>query len=115
MINKSVRNNFNFYDCNIRVQGCLNDLAQLLNEKGKKEEAREFEALAGILEKAEQYKTPEEMKKKGVLNRLKRLIEELGNPDSHLSKIVGGVKAGLDIVRDIVKGYNDLARWVGLD
>ena len=87
----------------------------MLNEKGKKEEAREFEALAGILEKAEQYKTPEEMKKKGVLNRLKRLIEELGNPDSHLSKIVGGVKAGLDIVRDIVKGYNDLARWVGLD
>lgn len=55
------------------------------------------------------------MKKKGVLNRLKRLIEELGNPDSHLSKIVGGVKAGLDIVRDIAKGYNDLARWVGLD
>lgn len=115
LINKSVRNNFNFYDCNIRVQGCLNDLAQLLNEKGKKEEARELETMAGMLEKAESYKTPEEMKKKGVLNRLKRLTEELGNPDSHLSKIVEGVKAGVNIAKDIIKGYNDLARWVGLD
>ena len=100
LINKSVRNNFNFYDCNIRVQGCLNDLAQLLNEKGKKEEAREFEALAGILEKAEQYKTPEEMKKK--VNYVSKIVDIENRLDLAPYSLSGGQKQRVAIVRAMV-------------
>ena len=45
---------FNFRDCNIGLQGNLNDLAQLLTESGNKQEAKE---LANAAQALEQVKT----------------------------------------------------------
>ncbi len=105
---------FNFYNCNIGLQGNLNELAQLLIEGGNKEEAEELENVAKALEQAEKYKSKEEVKKKGTHNRLRRLIQDLGDKASKLHKTVKGIKDGISIAQDIAQGYNDIAQWAGL-
>ncbi|MDR0982582.1 MAG: hypothetical protein LBM07_04995 [Culturomica sp.] len=105
---------FNLENCNITLQGNLNDLASLLEKQGDKEEADELKDAATMLDAAEKYKTPEELKKKGILDRLKRLVEDLGDENSTLYKKVEGVRNGIRIAQDIGKGYNDIAQWCGL-
>ena len=56
-IDNSINNTFNFYDCNIGLQGDLNHLAQLLSETGKKEEAKALENTANALEQLEKCKS----------------------------------------------------------
>ena len=105
---------FNLYDCNIGLQGNLNELAKLLTEKSKGEEAKELENTAKALEGSEKCKGPEELKKNGTANRLKRLVDELEDQDSGLHKAVKAVKNGIGIAQDIAKGYNAIAEWTGL-
>jgi len=111
---ESTHTAFNFYNCNIGLQSNLNDLAQLLTEGGNKEEAKELENAAKALEQVENSKSKAEVKKKGIANRLKRLVEALEDKDSRLHKTVKGIKNGISIAQDIGKGYNDLAQWAGL-
>ena len=86
----------------------------MLSENGNKEAAKELKNTAKALEQAEQSKSKEEVKKKGIANRLKRLAEELEDENSMLHKTVKGIKNGMSIAQDIVKGYNDIAQWAGL-
>ncbi len=108
-----VKNTFNFQNCNIDLQGHLNDLAGLLSDNGKKEEAEEFEGVASALEKVEQCKTPEDVKKSGIKGRLQRLMQELEDKNSKLHKTVKTVKNGVSVAQDVAKRYNDIAQWVG--
>jgi GTPase SAR1 family protein len=105
---------FNFYDCNIGLQSNLNDLAQLLKENGNTEEAKELENTSKALEQIEQCENKDEVKKKGIANRLKRIIDEFSDEKSTLNKTVKGIKNGISIAQAIGKGYNDIAQWVGL-
>jgi GTPase SAR1 family protein len=105
---------FNFYNCNVGLQSNLNDLAQLLKEKGNTEDAAELENTAKALEQIEQCENKDEIKKKGIANRLKRIIDEFSNGESTLNKAVKGIKNGVSIAQDIGKGYNDVAQWLGL-
>ena len=105
---ESHKQTFNFKDCNVELQGDLNDLAASLQAKGNNEEAKELQGAAQLLEKAEACTSPEEVKKKGIAKRFKRLIEDLNNEDSNLHKAVKGVKKGVSIAQDIAKGYNDI-------
>jgi Cdc6-like AAA superfamily ATPase len=105
---------FNFYNCNIGLQSNLNDLAQLLKEKGNTEDVTELESTAKALEQIEQSENKDEIKKKGIANRLKRIIDEFSDEKSTLNKAVKGVKNGVSIAQDIGKGYNDVAQWLGL-
>jgi hypothetical protein len=111
---QSVHNTFNFHDCNINLQGSLSELARIVEKKGNKDGAEELKDIAETLEQAEQCKTPEEIKKKGLVNGLKRIVHDLGDEDSNLHKTIGGVKQGVSIAQDIAKGYNDIAQWLGL-
>ena len=111
---KSIRTTFNFHNCNIDLQGNLNELAQLLTEGGNKKEAKELTNTAKALEEAEKYKSKEEIKKKGIASRVKRLAEELEDENSRLHKTVKCLKNGISIAQDIAKGYNDIAQWAGL-
>ena len=111
---KSTSTTLNFYNCNIGLQTNLNDLAQLLTENGNKEEAKELYNAASALELAEKCKSPQEVKKKGIANKLKRLADELGDEDSRLHQTVKKVKHGIGIAQEIAKGYNDIAQWAGL-
>ena len=111
---KSTHTTFNFHNCNIGLQGNLNDLAQLLSEGGNKEEAKELASAAKALEQAQKCKSPEELKKKGIAGRLGRLVKEFEDEDSKLHKTVKGIKNGISIAQDIAEGYNDIAQWAGL-
>ena len=114
IINKSKKITINFHHSNISLQGNLNDLADLLTVNGNKEEAKELVNAENQLEQAEQLKTPDEVKKKGLTNRLKRVIDELNDTNSKLHKTVSGIKNGISIAKDIGEGYNKIALWLGL-
>ena len=105
---------FNFRDCNISLQGNLNDLAQSLTDDGKKEEAKELQNVSKALEQAENCENKDDVKKKGIAAKLRRLVADLENEDSKLHKTVKGIKSGIGIAQDIAKGYNDIAQWAGL-
>ncbi len=110
---KSTHTTFNFNNCNIGLQGDLNDLAQSLTQAGDEEEAKELQNAAIALEQAENFKNPKEVKKKGIAKRLGRLVEALENKDSKLHKAVKGIKNGINIAQDIAKGYSAISQWVG--
>jgi len=111
---QSRRITFNFHDCSIGLQGNLNELAQLLTENGNKEAAKELENAANMLEQAETIQNPAEIKKNGIGNRLKRLVDTFADENSQLHKTVKGIKNGISIAQDIAAGYNHLAQWAGL-
>ena len=112
LIDRSVNNTFN--NCNIALQGSLNELAGILRRKGEVEDAEILEDAAEALSEAEECKTPEEVKKKGITNTLKRIIDDLEDEKSTLHKTVKGIKHGIGIAQDIAKGYNRIAQWCGL-
>ncbi|MFC1750876.1 COR domain-containing protein, partial [Pseudomonadota bacterium] len=111
---KSTNTHFNFYDCNIGLQGDLNNLAHLLTKNGNQEEAEELKTAAELLEQAEQCDSPEDIKKKGIANSLRRVVEELNDEQSTLNKSVKGIRKGIGIAQDIAAGYNKIAEWVGM-
>ncbi|MBT6225140.1 MAG: hypothetical protein HOI47_00635 [Candidatus Scalindua sp.] len=112
--NMLIQPTFYFRDCNISLQGNLNELAQLLTNGGKEEEAEELANAASALERVEKSESREEVKKKGAANSLKRILDALNNKESKLHKTVKGIKNGIGIAQDIAKGYNDTAQWLGL-
>jgi hypothetical protein len=109
----STINTFNFHDCNIDLQGSMNELADLLVVGGNQEEANVLQHAAVALEKAEGSTDKEEVKKKGAANQLKRLVNEFEDKDSTLHKTIKGVKNGVNIAQEIAKKYNDMAQWLG--
>lgn len=110
----SINNTFNFNDCNITLQGNLNELAQDLRLEDNIEEAEQIETAAKALEMAEQLTDKEEVKKKGVLNKIKRVLDACEDENSKLHKTIKGINSGVGIAQDIAKGYNDIAQWIGL-
>jgi len=110
---ESVRNTFNFYDCNIGIQRSLDELSGLLKRKGEIEEAEELEEIIDTLTEAEQCKKPDEIKKKGFINKMQRFFKNLENENTNLHRAVKIVKNGVSIAQDIAKGYNEIAQWVG--
>lgn len=106
--------NINFRDCNIALQGNLNDLARQLIKAGKKDIANEITEASELLAEVEDCKNPEEIKKKGILRGLQDFIEKLGDEKSTLFKTVKGVEKGIDIVQDFAKEYNKIAQWLAL-
>ncbi|NOQ28062.1 MAG: hypothetical protein GQ564_22090 [Bacteroidales bacterium] len=113
-IDNSTHNTFNFKDCNIGLQGNLNELAQKLTESGNSEDANELENTAKAFKAIKDCENKEEIKETGIGNRLKRMVEELGDEGSKLHKTVKGIKHGIGIAQDIAKTYNDIAQWAGL-
>lgn len=109
-----MKNVFNFHDCNISLQGNLNDLSRVLTDAGNNEEAKELQGAADALKQLEGCKDPEEAKRSGLPNKVKRVLEDLGDEKSKLHKVVKGVKHGISIGQDIAEGYNGFAQWLGL-
>jgi hypothetical protein len=105
---KNITNNFNFYNCNISLQGKLNELGQLLNEKGHTEEAGELSNAASALEKVENSTNRQEVIKSGLAGRLHRLVHDLGDDESKLGKTVKGIRNGISIAQDIAPDLSPL-------
>ena len=108
------QNTFNFHDCKIELQGSLNELAGKLSKKGKEEAAEELIEAAEILDKVKEDTSKEEVRKKGFINRLKRIVKDLGDEGSDLHKTVSGIRHGVSIAQDIAAEYNKIAQWLAL-
>ncbi len=113
-LNVDKSKHFNFHNCNIGLQGQLNELALLLEKGNKNEEAEDLENAASALERVEKCESGGEVNKKGATNGLKRILDSLNNKESGLHKTVKGIKNGIGIAQDIAKGYNGIAQWAGL-
>ncbi len=111
--NRLTQNIFNFKDCNLDLQGSLNDLVRQFEKKDLKEDAIELAEAVEILEEVEGA-SKEEVKKKGIAKRLRRIVEDLGDDKSSLGKAIKGVKHGASIAQDIGKQYNKIAQWLGM-
>lgn len=105
-------NNFNFKDCNISLQGNLQDLALELSANGEEEAAKELEIAAKALEKVENETEPDQIKKKGVWNRLKRTITNLNDEKSTLHQAVKLLKNGKALVKGIMETYEKVSPWI---
>ena len=55
-----------------------------------------------------------EVKKKGIVRKLRRIVEDLGDEDSTIHKTIEGVKNGVSIAQDIAEQYNKVTQWLGL-
>ncbi len=108
------KNVFNFDQCNLDLQGNLTELARKLKKEGNMEDAEEITEAVEVLEEIKKGATKEEVQKKGILPKLKRILKDLGDDQSTLGKTVKGVRNGIGIAQDIAKGYNEVAQWVGL-
>ena len=107
---QQIQNNYN-QDSQL-LRDHLNALAGALEGSDAQSDAQEFHKLAVALKKIETL-DPEEAKESGVLNRIKRMLDELGEEDSALNKAIKGVKHGVSIAQDVGKMYNRVAQWVG--
>ncbi len=95
------------------LQGSINDLKdEIVYERAEFE--RDFEKIENSLQKLNSATTRDEIVKTGVLNKVKRFLEELQDSDSELGKVVKGIKYGAGIVKEIGQKYNKIAQWCGL-
>jgi len=77
------------------------------------EDAIELAEAVEILEEVKDA-NKEEVKKKGIAKKLRRIVEDLGNDKSTLGKTIKGMKHGVEIAQDIGKQYNKIAQWLGM-
>jgi len=94
------------------LQGSLNELAFELSENGEAEAAKELENAAKALEKVENETNPDQVKKKGVWNRLKRTIANLNDEKSTLHQAVKLLKNGKALVKGIMDTYEKVSPWI---
>jgi hypothetical protein len=95
------------------LQSGLNELREEAEEI-EPEAAKEIAAIQQKLEKLEQTPKPEEVKKAGVMNKLKRFFDEANDTGTTLGKTVGKIKGGYKILQDLAEQYNKIAQWCGL-
>jgi len=104
---------FNFTMHLSALQSGLGELREEVEEL-EPEAAKEIEAIQQRLEKLEQTPKPEEVKKAGVMNKMKRFFDEANDTGTTLGKTVGKIKNGYKILQDVAAQYNKIAEWCGL-
>ena len=116
---------FNLHNCTISLQGNLNELARILKkDKQDDEDAGDLFQAAEQLEKVQQLipadgaeptsDVKNEIRKKGLLNLLKAICDDLNDENSELYKKAAKVKRAMQTAQLIAKQYNDIAQWFGL-
>lgn len=92
------------------LQGNINELLSEVPESAKED----VEKMATALESTEGLETKEEIKKSGALTKIKRILEDLSDPNSSTGKVISGTKYGYSILQDIANKYNSVAEWCAL-
>lgn len=106
-------NTFNFYDCNLALQGELRSLISSLNSGGHTEEAKQLDEAVSELEMAENLETKKDIIKSGGLTKVKSFLEDIGDEKSTVGKVISGIKYGVQTAQSIAKSYNAIAQWIG--
>ncbi|MEK4171482.1 COR domain-containing protein [Lysinibacillus sp. FSL L8-0312] len=92
------------------LQGNINELLSEVPDSAKED----IEKMAAAIESAEGLETKEEIKKSGALTKIKRILEDLSDPNSSTGKAINGTKYGYSILQDIADKYNSIAEWCAL-
>lgn len=74
----------------------------------------DIEKMATALKSVDDLNNKEEIKKSGVFSKIKRILEELSDPESSTGKVISGTKYGYSILQDIADKYNSVAEWCAL-
>ena len=59
-------------------------------------------------------KSPDEVRNSSGISQMRRVIEDIGNPESNIGKTIKGIEGVIDIAQDLAKHYNRIAQWCGL-
>lgn len=105
---------FDFYECNIELQASLNELAKKMSKKGKFEDAEELLEAVEILNEFPETTNQKDIRRKGVIKKLKRILEELNDDLSDFHQTIKSMKHGISIAQDIANEYNRIADWLSL-
>lgn len=105
-ITVEIRNSIN------ELQGSINELTDELVDVST-EITSDFENISSSVVKLDKAQTKEEIIKSGSLNKIRRFIEGLSNPETSTGKFVSGLKYGHSILQDIAEKYNSIAEWCG--
>jgi len=105
---------YNYNQCNMDLQDSLRVLARELPAGS---EADELRAAATLLGEVESCKSPEDIKKQGVLPRLSHYMSRLGDAlrdeNSTLHKVVSGVTNVVALAGKALGAWNQMAQWCG--
>ncbi|WP_407312504.1 COR domain-containing protein [Desulfosporosinus sp. SB140] len=102
-----IRNSIN------ELQGCLNDLKDELVTVDPVIIA-DFKKIESSIEKLDSAQTKDEIIKSGALNKIKRFLEEVGESETSMGKVMNGIKHGYSILQDMAGKYNSIAEWCGM-
>lgn len=94
------------------LQGNINDLKDEVIYENQELE-KEFNKIDSSLDRLSNVKTKDEIIKSGVLNKVKRFLEEIMNSESDIGKIVKNLKCGVVVMKEIIEKYNYIAEWCG--
>ena len=111
--NNTTSNFFNFYDCNINLQGDINSLIRMLDSKNDSDIIDELRDIISDLKDAKAFASPREAKEEGLLGRLGNFIEDLGDENSRTHKVIMGLKQGVKIAHKIFEAYNKISPAIG--
>jgi hypothetical protein len=104
-------------DFNFEMQGLQNDFLNFKNEISpqlSEGQLKEIELIdKDLLEVDETSKEPEEIEKTRF-KRLKRLIEQVNNPESDWNKAISATKKGVSYIQKVGKQYNKIAPWLAI-
>ena len=92
------------------LQGCLNELKDELIELDSTI-SNDFDKLNSSLQQLNLAQTKDEVIRSGALNKIRRFLEEFGEPESSAGKLVSGIKHGYSILQDVAGKYNSIAEW----
>jgi hypothetical protein len=108
-----IKKTFNFNYCNFRLQSNINSLIRTLDSKKDSDIIEELQGIISDLKKTESLKSKAEVKKSGLLNKLGKFIEDLGDEKSRIHKVINGIKNGAWFLQGIVRIYNHITQWLG--
>lgn len=95
------------------MQGSLNELKEDAGTESE-ELNEQLQRVTDALEKLESSQSKEDIRKSGMMNRVRRFLEECSDPDSQTGKMLAGVKYAGQIVKELAGKYNKIAKWVAL-
>lgn len=127
VINHSTTVNTKFEIFSNHLQGEINNLIEIFNQKGECEMTHELKAVALGLERAIK-EVPEDaspdspdmrkvrtlLRKEGLLGKLENLYDELSNEKSDLREKMRKIHNGIKKVQRLGKSYNNIAEWLAL-
>jgi len=104
----------------IEITNNINELQGLLNELKDDitsvlpDYKADYEKIQDAVSRLESIETKDEFVKSGLLNKIKRFIEQSADSDSDVGKVIQKMKTGYSILQDIAEKYNSIAVWCGL-